>query len=329
MAFRVSPVLWPILAIASPALVPWLWVKNRRFRGNRAAAERSNRERIERAFPLALPELEFVEIAVLVEEKTEDGFLGAPGVSYLLTTDCGALLFDLGFGPERPTLVHNADRLGIDTGGVDALVISHLHGDHMGGLGASKTRNVSVPRELGLPTGLPCFVPAESGADGFEPRVVEAPELLAAGFASTGPLTRGLFFLGPCHEQALVARIKGKGLVVVTGCGHPGIEVILEMVGRLSDEPVHAVAGGLHFPVTESRLRVRGQQVQMLMGTGKPPWQRIDDDDLGRAIATFNRFGVERVLLSAHDTCDYALNRFAGELKAGTEVLKAGGRYRI
>ena len=124
--------------------------------------------------------------------------------------------------------------------------------------------------------------------------VVRTPQLLAAGIGSTGPLARGLFFLGLCEEQALVARIRDKGLVVITGCGHPTVEVILEMARRFSDEPLYAVAGGIHFPVTKSRFRHRGIQVQMFFGTGKPPWQRISDGDLSQTIGHINEAGQRR-----------------------------------
>ena len=91
-----------------------------------------------------------------------------------------------------------------------------------------------------------------------------------------------------------MARIRDKGLVVITGCGHPTVEVILEMVERLSNEPIYAIAGGMHFPVTKSRSQRRGIQVQMFFGTGKPPWQRLSDDDLSRTIATSTKQGQRR-----------------------------------
>jgi 7,8-dihydropterin-6-yl-methyl-4-(beta-D-ribofuranosyl)aminobenzene 5'-phosphate synthase len=153
--------------------------------------------------------------------------------------------------------------------------------------------------------------------------------MLAAGVGTTGSLARSLFFLGLCEEQALVARIRDKGLVVITGCGHPTVEVILRMVRRLSGEPVYAIAGGIHFPVTKSRSQRRGVQVQMLFGTGKPPWQRISDNDLGETISHINESAPREVLLSAHDTCDHALARMDDELNAETKVLKAGDTYRL
>ena len=102
-----------------------------------------------------------------------------------------------------------------------------------------------------------CFLPDAAEAEDFDAEVVQKPENVGSrGSARPGHLARSLFFLGLCEEQALVARIRDKGLVVITGCGHPTVEVILEMVRRLSDEPIYAIAGGIHFPVTKSRSHV-------------------------------------------------------------------------
>ena len=94
---------------------------------------------------MELPALDHFEITVLVEQKAAKGFLSAPGVSYLFTTDRGALLFDLGYGPENPALARNAAKLDVRPDQVDALVISHLHPDHMGGFRAAKTNQVALP----------------------------------------------------------------------------------------------------------------------------------------------------------------------------------------
>jgi 7,8-dihydropterin-6-yl-methyl-4-(beta-D-ribofuranosyl)aminobenzene 5'-phosphate synthase len=67
----------------------------------------------------------------------------------------------------------------------------------------------------------------------------------------------------------------------------------------------------------------------MMIGTGKPPWQRILDEDLSRTIAAINSAGAKRVYLSGHDTCDHALDRMVREFNAETEVLKAGATYRF
>jgi len=126
-----------------------------------------------------------------------------------------------------------------------------------------------------------------------------------------------------------MARVRGKGLVLITGCGHPTIEVILQMAKRLSDAPLHAVIGGLHLPVTGGRTRIAGIEIQAVMGTGKPPWQQLGDDEATRAIQALKAGGPKRLLLSAHDTCDHALARMARELDAEVEVLKAGATYKV
>jgi len=329
MSFRISPVWWPVLAVASPVIVPWLLIKNRHFRKNRTRAAELNRKRISMAGPLEMPELDFLELTVLVEWHTREGFIGDAGVSYWFKTDLGSMLYDIGFGPTRPALSHNAAKLGFNPDQVAALAISHLHADHMGGMPAMRSGQVVVPDDLMPREPKPCFIPDKAGAEGFKPELVESPQLLAAGIASTGPLARSLFMFGYTEEQALLARIKNKGLVVFTGCGHPTIEVVLEMVGRLSNEPLYVVGGGLHFPVTGGRGNRAGIQFQTIIGTGKPPWQRITDEDLGRTISTINSTRPQKVFLSGHDTCDHALDRMKKELKAETRILKAGATYRF
>jgi 7,8-dihydropterin-6-yl-methyl-4-(beta-D-ribofuranosyl)aminobenzene 5'-phosphate synthase len=329
MTFRIHPLYWPILTLVSPVLAPLLLVRNRRFKKNRELAGRVNTERINKAGTINLPELEHLDLSVLSEWATEEGFMGEPGVSYLFRTDKGTLLYDVGFGPTHPTLVHNAKKLGVSLDQVDALAISHLHMDHMGGMKAQRSKQVAVPEELGTPGGKPCFLPAEARASEFSSEIVREPRMLAAGIASTGPLARSLFIFGWTEEQALLARIKNKGLVVFSGCGHPTIEVILKMVHQLSSEPVYAIGGGLHFPLTSGRGNYKGVQAQMIIGTGKPPWQRVTDTDLSNTINSINNAAPQNVFLSAHDTCDYTLERFQKELKAETNILRAGATYKL
>ena len=63
--------------------------------------------------------------------------------------------------------------------------------------------------------------------------------------------------------------------------------------------------------------------------TGKPPWKRLTDEDLTRTINNLNVAAPKHVLLSAHDTCDHAVERFRNELRSEVRVLKAGETYRL
>ena len=273
MSFRISPLWWPFLGVASPIIVPFLIAKNRRFKKNLKLADELNQDRTRQAEPFDVPELEFLELTVLVEEKAEERFLGDAGVSYLFRSDQGSLLYDVGFGPERPALAHNVTKLGTKPEQIDSLCISHLHPDHMGGLKASRSKCVTVPEELGMLKGQPCFLPDKADADGFKCELIDKPRLLTGGIATTGPLARSLFFFGLTEEQALFALLKGKGLVIFTGCGHPTIELIVRMVKRLSKETIYIIGGGLHFPITGGRGNRAGIQFQTVIGTGKPVWQ--------------------------------------------------------
>ncbi len=327
--FRISPAWWPVMAAASPVLAPVLALQARKFYQGQGEAARRNDERLAAAAPLELPELEHVELTVLVDHRHEPGFLGDAGVSYLLRSERGTLLMDVGFGPDRPALSHNWQRLPIDANSIDAVLISHLHLDHMGGLSATRAKRVTLPPDIVLRPGTPCYLPAPSDAPGLQPVVVERPTLLPGGFASTGPLSRMLCFMGMTDEQAIVARLKGRGLFVLTGCGHQTVEALFALVRRLSPVPIHTFAGGLHFPLTESRGARAGIQLQQILGTGKVWWERITVADLDAAIAALNEAGPQRLLLSGHDSCDFALDRIERQVRARTEVLQAGASYIV
>ncbi len=329
MNFRISPLWWPGLALTSPVLLCMLMVKHRRFTHHLSEARKDNRRLLAAAVPLALPELERLDLTVLLEEFHKPGFGHAPGISYHLKTELGGLLFDLGYGDEESGLDRNIRKMRVDFTDTDALVISHLHPDHMGGFKASKQRQVPLPSGCEALEGRPCYVPDLADSKSFDIQKISKPGMLPAGIGTTGPLARSLFLMGPTREQTLIARIRGKGIVVITGCGHPTIKTILAMVKRLTDEPLYAVIGGLHLPVTDSPLKRQGLKVQMIWGTGKPPWQRITDKEVDQAIQALNQAGVKHLYLSGHDICRYAIDRLDRELHADVVCLEAGQTLRI
>ncbi len=329
MAPIFSPVWWPALAWAAPALAPFLAWKEVRFRSELGAAAARNERRTGAAAPLDdLPELEFIDLTPLVEYEHAEGFLGDPGVAYWIRTDRGSVLMDVGFGASRPSLAHNAARLGFTLSQVEAVVLSHAHPDHMGGIAAARHQRIEVPRAIedAAPS---CHAPIPCTFAARDVSVPAGPQPIAAGLATTGPLSRALFLEGDVEEQALVGRVRGKGSVVITGCGHPGLDVLVAMARRMVPGRVHAVVGGLHFPLMASRWQAGGVALQRLLGTGKAPWSPISDADLDRAVALLNDVAIDRLLLSAHDSCDHAVARFKSEVAAPVDVLTAGATVRI
>jgi 7,8-dihydropterin-6-yl-methyl-4-(beta-D-ribofuranosyl)aminobenzene 5'-phosphate synthase len=329
MKWRISPLWWLLLLILSPLLVVLLAIRYRAFRKDRMRAAQTNRSRISAAEPLELPEIDELEVRVLAEWRAKEGFKGEAGVSYLFRTNLGSLVYDVAFGDESGVVAHNAERLGVAAADIGGVAISHLHNDHMGGLRAFRSMQVAVPKILRSAEPLPGYLPAEAGMGGFNAQVVAGPRILTGGIATTGPLARRLFFLGWTEEQALVFRLRGKGLVVFTGCGHPTLPVILQMVRRLTSDPIYAIGGGLHFPVSGGRAGMPGIDMQTIVGTGKPPWLRITDKDLDALIEAIRAEDPTRLLLSAHDTCDRALERLAHATDAQVDVLEAGGIYSL
>jgi hypothetical protein len=111
--------------------------------------------------------------------------------------------------------------------------------------------------------------------------VTAAPTVIAPGMAVLPPLPRMLFRADSISEQVLVVTIRGFGLVLIGGCGHPPIERILGMTPRVLDVPIHAVVGGLHLPVPAAGTALIPQAV---LGDPHPPWQPITERDADRVL---------------------------------------------
>ncbi len=154
----------------------------------------------------------------------------------------GRVLFDT--GENAHSLLNNLDRLGADMGQLGAVVISHDHWDHTGGLEAV----------LAARPGLPVYVCPHFSADVKQKILALKGNLkecgkpcgVAAGMAVTGEVL-GEYKDQTLAEQALVLKTDN-GLTVNTGCAHPGILEILSRVRRqFPDERIHAVLGGFHL----------------------------------------------------------------------------------
>jgi 7,8-dihydropterin-6-yl-methyl-4-(beta-D-ribofuranosyl)aminobenzene 5'-phosphate synthase len=217
---------------------------------------------------------------------TQVGLMAEHGFSALVSVRTGStitsVLFDTGLSPDA--MITNADRLGIDLSNLNAVVLSHGHFDHAGGLAglAGRRGTTSLPmvvhplvwtrRRLALPGRSPDEWPTLSKraltSEGFDVIERRQPSLLLNGSVLiTGEVDRTTDFehgMPPTHQhwtnstwepdrlvlddQALVVHVRGKGLLVVTGCGHAGAVNIVRHAQRLTEVPrLHALLGGLHL----------------------------------------------------------------------------------
>jgi 7,8-dihydropterin-6-yl-methyl-4-(beta-D-ribofuranosyl)aminobenzene 5'-phosphate synthase len=218
--------------------------------------------------------------------STTVGLMAEHGFSALVSVRRGTttttLLFDTGLSPDA--MVTNAGRLGVDLSQIQAVILSHGHFDHAGGLAglAGKQGTRSLPmvvhpkiwtrRRLAVPGREPDELPTLSkralAGEGFT--VIERlePSLLVDGCVLiTGEVDRTTEFergMPAAHQewtgsawqhdplvlddQALVVHVRGRGLVVLTGCGHAGVINIVRHAQRLTGVPgLSGLVGGLHL----------------------------------------------------------------------------------
>jgi len=147
------------------------------------------------------------------------------------------------------TFHKNALKLGIDLTAVEAVFISHWHGDHMGALSQILPLiKRSVP--VCVPSANSSGIREIKNANG-KPVVCSEPTEFIEGLMSTGEMPTGI------SEHSLIINVKDKGLVVLTGCSHPGIINILKRAMKASGvNNVYAVMGGFHISGTNVGVRV-------------------------------------------------------------------------
>ena len=256
-----------------------------------------------------------------------DDLIGEPGVSYLVRAGDTTILFDLGYNMqnEHPSpLLRNMAALGVDVAEIDALVISHAHEDHVGGVSHMMNHTFALSGQPVDLRGIPAYVPEPLSNPTARVAVVDGPRIIAPGVASIGPISRQMFFLGWTPEQSLAVNVEEKGIVLIVGCGHPTLQRIVDRAEMLFDAPLYGLVGGLHYPVTASRETILGLPAQQFLGTGKWPWDPINRQDVETAIAYLKRRNPQLVALSAHDSCDWSIEAFRGAFGAAYQDLLVG-----
>jgi 7,8-dihydropterin-6-yl-methyl-4-(beta-D-ribofuranosyl)aminobenzene 5'-phosphate synthase len=230
--------------------------------------------------------LDSLSVTVLAEDSVqyESPLWGQHGISLLLEAVKNSIkkkiLLDVGQSYEA--LKHNMDTLGVDPDTIDAVFLTHCHYDHTGALGSlldARTegelpvichpgifRNhfITDPfiRHVGMPLVDNRQALESKGARFF---MTSDPLELMPGLTSTGQITRrtdfedagialktienGVVTEDPVNDDiSLIARIRNKGMTILTGCSHAGIvNICLEGLELFPDESIEAVIGGFHL----------------------------------------------------------------------------------
>lgn len=209
--------------------------------------------------------------------------LAEHGLSCMLKVRSGpeehVVMMDAGITPQ--CLLHNADVLRMDLGKTEAVILSHGHFDHFGGLpGLLGRARKGVPvmvhpdaflsRRFNIPmlgTTPPYQLKEEQiAANGGEVVKSEGPRTVASGLVQiSGEIRRETAFekgfpfaeamiegnwqVDPFRDdQAVAVNVKGKGLVVLSGCAHAGIVNSVQHMRRITGvQKVHAILGGFHL----------------------------------------------------------------------------------
>ena len=209
------------------------------------------------------------------------------GFACLITGTEKTILFDTGTKGEL--LLENARKLGVDMKQVDLVVISHNHNDHRGGL-------LPFLKEAGdVPVYLPGAIPEEFVKEVKEisskVTVVKKPIEVCKHVTVVGPMGDKIV------EQALVVDTP-QGLVVVTGCSHPGIVEIAKRAKKELKQDIYMILGGMHL-------------------------LRHSDDNLGSVVSDLKAMGIRKVA-PTHCTGDKAIALFKTEFGEGFVKVGVG-----
>ena len=254
------------------------------------------------------------------------------GLSFFIALKAGGhttnLLMDT--GPSADIVFQNAQKLDVDLRKADLIVLSHGHYDHTGGLlGVLKHIGKRVPviahpealepkfarRKKRLKkAGIPFQVSELEKSSGIL-TLKRGPTSIAPGVLVSGEIERASPFEEVKRfktmkegklvddympdDQALFVTIRGKELVIITGCAHAGlINTVRQAQKMTGSSGVHAVIGGFHL-ASASVERVKAT---------------IDE---------LRKTGI-KVIMPCHCTGERAITKFSGVFSSKCRQLKTG-----
>jgi 7,8-dihydropterin-6-yl-methyl-4-(beta-D-ribofuranosyl)aminobenzene 5'-phosphate synthase len=201
--------------------------------------------------------------------SANDSIIADHGFSCLIESGDHSCLFDAGRDADK--FMANVSKLGVKCSSIDQVFVSHIHGDHMGGL-------FEILAECNKPTlYLPFSYPqmqgevlGEEADDDFNAlleqlkpsvsEIIREKESVKVGdtFYSTGMIENQTW------EHALIVPTS-KGLIVITGCAHPGILEIVKRAKEVMNQDIYFVMGGFHlFPIDSTQVKTIAQELRKL-----------------------------------------------------------------
>lgn len=223
-----------------------------------------------------------MKLKILMDNHTEIDvyYLGEPAVSYWLEEGGKAFLFDAGYSD---AFLKNAKDMDADVTKAEAILLSHSHNDHTGGLKpllhldfAHQPKFIAHPDAL-LPhdwNGMDIGSPVSAGdlAEKFDLRLTKEPVWLTEKLVWLGEIPHTLEFepayaIGTVEkdgekmddyitDDTALAYVGEKGLSIITGCSHAGICNIIAYAKKITGvEKIQSVLGGFHLFHVDERAK--------------------------------------------------------------------------
>ena len=196
------------------------------------------------------------------------------GFACLIEDSQKTILFDT--GAKADILLKNIKILNVDISKINMIVISHNHWDHTGGLEAILEKNPKV--KVYMPFSTPSEDKEKISKYDASVFTEKEPKEIIDGVFLTGEMG------GEIREQSLILDTP-KGMVIITGCSHPGIINIVKRAKEILDKKIYLVIGGFHL-------------------------HRHSEEEVNKIIEEFKSLSVEQCGCS-HCTGENAIDQFS------------------